>query len=36
VLSSGVPNIERVSMRDFLLRFEASAYFEEAVAPKLG
>jgi hypothetical protein len=34
-LSSGVPNIEQVSMRDFLLRFEGSAYFREAVVPKL-
>jgi hypothetical protein len=36
VISSGVSNIERTSMRDFLLRIEGSAYFEEAVAPKLG
>jgi hypothetical protein len=35
-ISSGVSNIEQTSMRDFLLRFEGSAYFEEAVAPKLG
>jgi hypothetical protein len=35
-ISSGVSNIERTSMRDFLLRFEGSAYFGEAVAPKLG
>jgi hypothetical protein len=35
-ISSGVSNIERTSMRDFLLRIEGSAYFEEAVAPKLG
>jgi hypothetical protein len=35
-LSSAVPNIERLSMRDFLLGFEASAYFRESVAPKLG
>jgi hypothetical protein len=35
-ISSGVSNIEQASMRDFLLRFEGSAYFEEAVAPKLG
>jgi hypothetical protein len=34
-ISSGVSNIERTSMRDFLLRFEGSAYFGEAVAPKL-
>jgi hypothetical protein len=32
---SGVSNIEGTSMRDFLLRFEGSAYFGEAVAPKL-
>jgi len=30
---SGVSNIEGTSMRDFLLRFEGSAYFGEAVAP---
>jgi hypothetical protein len=35
-ISSGVSNIEQASMRDFLLRFEGSAYFEEAVAPTLG
>jgi hypothetical protein len=35
-ISSDVSNIEQTSMRDFLLRFERSAYFEEAVAPKLG
>jgi len=35
-ISSGVSNVEQTSMRDFLLRFERSAYFEEAVAPKLG
>jgi hypothetical protein len=35
-ISSGVSNIEQNSMRDFLLRFERSAYFEETVAPKLG
>ena len=34
-ISSGVSNVERTSMRDFLLRFERSAYFGEAVAPKL-
>jgi hypothetical protein len=34
-ISSGVSNVERTSMRDFLLRFEGSAYFGEAVAPKL-
>jgi hypothetical protein len=34
-ISSGVPNIEQTPMRDFLLRFEGSAYFGEAVAPKL-
>jgi hypothetical protein len=34
-ISSRVPNIEQTSMRDFLLRFEESAYFGEAVAPKL-
>ena len=34
-ISSGVSNIEQTSMRDFLLRFEGSAYFGEAVAPKL-
>jgi len=34
-ISSGVPNIDQTSMRDFLLRFEESAYFGEAVAPKL-
>ena len=34
-ISSGAPNIEQTSMRDFLLRFEESAYFGEAVAPKL-
>lgn len=34
-ISSGVTNIERASMRDLLLRFEGSAYFGEAVAPKL-
>jgi hypothetical protein len=33
--SSGVSNIERTSMRDFLLRFEGSVYFGKAVAPKL-
>jgi len=35
-ISSGISNVEQSSMRDFLLRFERSAYFEEAVAPKLG
>jgi hypothetical protein len=34
-ISSGISNIEQTSMRDFLLRFEGSVYFEEAVAPKL-
>jgi hypothetical protein len=34
-ISSGVSNIEQTSMRDLLLRFEGSAYFGEAVAPKL-
>ena len=34
-ISSGVPNIEQTPMRDFLLRFEGSAYFRETVAPKL-
>ena len=34
-ISFGVPNIERTPMRDFLLGFEGSAYFGEAVAPKL-
>jgi hypothetical protein len=34
-ISSGVPNIEQTPMRDFLLRFEGSAYFGEAVAPKV-
>jgi len=33
--SSGVSNIERTSMRDFLLRFEGSVYFGKAVAPEL-
>jgi len=35
-ISSADSNIEQTSTRDFLLRFEGSAYFEEAVAPKLG
>jgi hypothetical protein len=35
-ISSGDSNTELTPMRDFLLRFEGSAYFEEAVAPKLG
>jgi hypothetical protein len=35
-ISSGVSNVELTPMRDFLLRFEGSAYFEESVAPKLG
>ena len=35
-ISSGVSNIERTSMQDFLLSLEGSAYFAEAVAPKLG
>jgi hypothetical protein len=34
-ISSEVPNIEQTPMRDFLLRFEGSAYFGEAVAPEL-
>jgi hypothetical protein len=34
-ISSGVSNIEQTSIRDFLLRFEESAYFGEAIAPKL-
>jgi hypothetical protein len=34
-ISSGVSDIEQTPMRDFLLRFEGSAYFGEAVAPKL-
>jgi len=34
-ISSGASNAEQTSMRDFLLRFEGSAYFGEAVAPKL-
>ena len=34
-ISSGVSNIEQTPMRDFLLRFEGSAYFGDAVAPKL-
>ena len=34
-ISSGVSNMEQTSMRDFLLRFEGSAYFGESVAPKL-
>jgi hypothetical protein len=34
-ISSGVSNIERTSMRDFLLRFEGSVYFGKTVAPKL-
>ena len=35
-ISAADSNIEQTSTRDFLLRFEGSAYFEEAVAPKLG
>ena len=35
-ISSGVSNTELTRMRDFLLRFEESAYFHKAVAPKLG
>jgi len=35
-ISSSVSNMELTPMRDFLLRFEGSAYFEEAVAPNLG
>ena len=34
-ISSGASNTELTSMRDFLLRFEGSAYFGESVAPKL-
>jgi hypothetical protein len=34
-ISSGASNMEQTSMRDFLLRFEGSAYFGESVAPKL-
>lgn len=34
--SSGVPNVEQASMRDFLLSFEGSAYFREAIVPNLG
>ncbi len=34
-MSSGVSNTEQNPMRDFLLCFEGSAYFGEAVAPKL-
>jgi hypothetical protein len=34
-ISSSVSNMEQTSMRDFLLRFEGSAYFGESVAPKL-
>jgi len=34
--SSGVSHVGQTPMRDFLLRFEGSAYFEESVAPKLG
>jgi hypothetical protein len=34
-ISSSVSNMEQSSMRDFLLRFEGSAYFGESVAPKL-
>jgi len=33
--SSRVSQIEQTSMRDFLLDFEGSAYFEESLAPKL-
>lgn len=35
-ISSGDSNMELTPMRDFLLRFEESAYFGESVAPKLG
>jgi hypothetical protein len=35
-IASGVSNMELSPMRDFLLRFEGSAYFEESVAPELG
>ena len=34
-ISSSASNMELTSMRDFLLRFEGSAYFGESVAPKL-
>jgi hypothetical protein len=34
-ISSSDSNTELSPMRDFLLRFEGSEYFEEAVAPKL-
>jgi hypothetical protein len=34
-ISSGVSNLELIPMRDFLLGFERSAYFGEAVAPRL-
>jgi hypothetical protein len=34
-ISSGASNTDLTSMRDFLLRFEGSAYFGESVAPKL-
>ena len=34
-ISSGASNIERTSMWHFLLCFEGSVYFGEAVAPKL-
>lgn len=35
-ISSGDSNMELTPMRNFLLRFEESAYFGESVAPKLG
>jgi hypothetical protein len=35
-ISSGDSNAESTPMRDFLLRFEESAYFGESVAPKPG
>jgi hypothetical protein len=35
-ISSGISKVELTPMRDFLLGFERSAYFEESVAPKLG
>jgi hypothetical protein len=34
-ISSGVSNLELIPTRDFLLGFERSAYFGEAVAPRL-
>jgi hypothetical protein len=35
-ISSGDSNMELTPMRDFLLRFEGSAYFGESVAANLG